>query len=64
MRKDEIRKLMHMLQRTWLAEPHLRFGQLVENIAGPDHTDCIFYLGDEQWLRKLEAYNDHTDRPN
>lgn len=48
------RHLLSVLERKWRQYPHLRFGQLLNNIVA---EESLFYMSDENLLKHIEEYN-------
>lgn len=46
------RAIIKRLEVAWLANPHMRLGQLLESAAG----ESLYYLEDEELARELEAW--------
>lgn len=52
---NRIQTTIEKLEKLWLANPDLRFGQLIMNIISPeDPNPKLFYIEDDEFLRKLE----------
>lgn len=44
------------IEKMWRAHPDLRLGQLIMNVV--DNRDVLYYLEDEELLKKLRAEYD------
>lgn len=49
------REFMNRLLAVWSTYPHLRFGQLLDNIVTVEGGD-LFYLTEEQLIEKAEKW--------
>lgn len=50
-----INPIIKRLEKLWLENPDLRFGQLVVAITRPEEANPkLFYMEDEDFLKKLE----------
>ena len=64
-REEQILGVMWALTTTWLENPELRLGQLLENVIGSVALDtshiCIFYLSDADLVTKLQEFRDNAE---
>lgn len=53
--KNRIKPTLEKIEKVWLANPDFRFGQLVMSIIKPQEPNQkIFYIEDEEFLKKLD----------
>jgi hypothetical protein len=52
-REEEIKNVMAKITKLWLAEPHMRLGQLIDNSLSDSD---IFFVKDEELIKTIEHY--------
>lgn len=55
-RHNEQDRVISKLMVVWREHPELRLCQLIENALGGH--DCIYYVSDDELLKRLEAYDE------
>ena len=55
-----IERIMMLLKIHWLKHPDQRFGQMVFNIFHNHSVPEMFYLEDDELLKKLEELNGNS----
>lgn len=59
---NRIKPTIEKLEKLWLANPDIRFGQLIINIISPEEPNSkLFYVEDDDFLRKLEEIVKETN---
>lgn len=54
---NRIKTTLERIEKLWLSNPDLRFGQLVVNIIRPEEPNQkIYYLEDDEFLEKLNEF--------
>lgn len=53
---EEKKSVIDRLYRAWLANPHLRLGQLIANYApGVSPNSDLFYAEDDDFIKAIET---------
>ena len=52
----QIKSTIKNLEKLWLGNPNLRFGQLVYNILVPEDLNHLYNIEDQDSLKKIIKY--------
>ena len=56
---NRIKPILEKIEKLWISDPDLRFGQLVMNIINPEKSNIeVYYIEDENLIDKLEKYKE------
>jgi hypothetical protein len=56
---NRIKPILDKIEKLWISDPDLRFGQLVMNIINPEKSNIeVYYIEDENLIDKLEKYKE------
>ena len=67
--EERIPEILDRIHQLWERHPDFRFGQLIMGIANTgEHAPKLFYMEDEEFLKRLAAFEEKkggaTDKTN
>lgn len=57
--KNRIKPILEKIEKLWILDPDLRFGQLVMNIIKPEQSNVeVYYMEDDNLFDKIEKFKE------